>query len=77
MLNNRFYVKQFDSFLSPLFRELVADITITDNAQATTVSSLITGICTAVEPCILGGWIKNTSQSYLELGVILFCLTSY
>lgn len=72
ILTRHLQLEYFDSFLSPLLRELVADITITDNLQSSTTSSLVSGMCMTIESSLLGGWIKNTTESYIELAVLFF-----
>jgi hypothetical protein len=62
-------MKYFEHAFSQLLRELVADITLSDNAQITTCSSLVAGLCTSVESCFLGGWPKNTDHAMLEYEV--------
>ncbi|KAI1707379.1 HEAT repeat-containing protein 5A [Ditylenchus destructor] len=67
LANPRIHLKSMEHMLNGLLRELVADITMTDNAQAATIGSVVSGTCQAVEHCLLGGWIRNCAQSYLEL----------
>lgn len=61
----------FDSFLSLLLRELITDITIADKTQLINTNSLASGMCLTVESSLLGGWIKNTTESYIELWVLI------
>lgn len=53
--------------LNSLLRELVADITMTDNVQAVCCSSQLSALCTTLEQTLLGGWLRNTPEAYLEL----------
>ena len=62
-------LKCYEHLFNSLLREIVADITLSDNAQASTTSSLVADLCSSVEQCLLGGWIKNTSQAPLEIEV--------
>uniref|UniRef100_A0A915D0I2 HEAT repeat-containing protein 5B n=1 Tax=Ditylenchus dipsaci TaxID=166011 RepID=A0A915D0I2_9BILA len=45
--NNKMKLKNMEHILHALLRELVADITMTDNAQAATISSQTSSLCTA------------------------------
>uniref|UniRef100_A0AC34FWX2 HEAT repeat-containing protein 5B n=1 Tax=Panagrolaimus sp. ES5 TaxID=591445 RepID=A0AC34FWX2_9BILA len=63
---SRLKLKYIESSLSGLLRELVADITLSDNSQSTTCSSLLAHLCTSVESTLLYGWVQNTSQAQLE-----------
>ncbi|CAD5231280.1 unnamed protein product [Bursaphelenchus xylophilus] len=59
--------KSYEHLFNSLLRELVADITLSDNAQATTAVSDLADKCTAVGDCLLGGWLRNSTHSELEL----------
>ncbi|KAK0412174.1 hypothetical protein QR680_006073 [Steinernema hermaphroditum] len=66
LLNGMSSTRSFDHLSPSLLRELVADLTLSDNAQSTTCSSLIPSLCPAVEACFLGGWIAQTDQKMIE-----------
>lgn len=59
----------YEQLLNHLLRELVADIKLSDNSLAIQNASQLSDLCQAVEFSLLGGWIKNTSQAYLEVEV--------
>ncbi|CAD5225791.1 unnamed protein product [Bursaphelenchus okinawaensis] len=59
--------KTYEHLFNSLLRELVADITLSDNAQAITAVSDLADKCTAVHDCLLGGWLRNSTHAELEL----------
>lgn len=77
LLTKNLQLEYFDSFLKLLLRALVADITISDKAQPITINSLASGMCLTIESSLLGGWIKNTTESYIELSVCFIFLFFY
>lgn len=63
-------VGRFESAINPLLKELVAEITLSDNAQATQKSSLCTKACASLEELFLDGWIGGCVEvAYLEEGL--------
>ncbi|CAJ0582520.1 unnamed protein product, partial [Mesorhabditis spiculigera] len=58
--------KCYETIFAPLLRELVADLTLSDNAQATYSTSLAVSLCTGAETTLLAPWYDSTDQSILE-----------
>ncbi|TKR87612.1 hypothetical protein L596_011984 [Steinernema carpocapsae] len=71
LLNSMSSTRPFEHLTPSLLRELVADVTITDNITSATSSSLIPSLCSSVEGSLLGGWIQETDQATIEHP--LFC----
>uniref|UniRef100_A0A7E4VHX8 HEAT repeat-containing protein 5B n=1 Tax=Panagrellus redivivus TaxID=6233 RepID=A0A7E4VHX8_PANRE len=65
-LLSRLQLKLYEHLFSVLLRELVADITLSDNSQAITTSSLTASLCSSMEHTLLAGWVRDTTQSALE-----------
>ncbi|CAJ0939252.1 unnamed protein product, partial [Mesorhabditis belari] len=58
--------KCYENLFAPLLRELVADLTLSDNAQATHSTSLAISLCTGAETTLLAPWHDLNDQSMLE-----------
>lgn len=59
----------FKGLFSSLLRELVAEMTLADNTQSTWTTSLLPSLCVGVEDSLLGAWLKDTDQAFLEYEV--------
>lgn len=68
-LLTRLPFKHYEHVFNSLLRELVADITLSDNVHSTTAGSQLAEMCSAVEDCLLGGWLRNSSHAELEIQV--------
>jgi hypothetical protein len=65
----RLPVGRFESAVNSLLKELVAEITLSDNAQSIQRNSLFPSCCSTLENVILDGWKQNTEMAYLETNV--------
>lgn len=61
-LLERMPLQSLEPMLAALLRELVADVTLADNAQAVITGTQLSALCTALEGSLLGGWIRNSEQ---------------
>uniref|UniRef100_A0A0N4ZQI2 HEAT repeat-containing protein 5B n=1 Tax=Parastrongyloides trichosuri TaxID=131310 RepID=A0A0N4ZQI2_PARTI len=58
---------KYNSLNPTLLRELVADISLSDNSSSTTITSLSLSSCSLMESNFLGGWLKTTDESGIEM----------
>lgn len=49
-----------------LLRELVADMTLSDNGQSTSCTSHLAALCPGVDESLLGAWLVDTDQAFIE-----------
>ena len=71
-LLSRLPIERFESAINPLLKELVAEITLSDNSQSNQKTSLCVGACSTTENTFLNGWIYNTELAYLEKDVFFY-----
>ena len=64
-------MEQASDLFPVLLRELVADITLSDNVQSTLCTSLLAGLCQGVDRSLLGTWLQDTDERMVEEEVIL------
>uniref|UniRef100_A0A0N5BD00 HEAT repeat-containing protein 5B n=1 Tax=Strongyloides papillosus TaxID=174720 RepID=A0A0N5BD00_STREA len=60
---------KYNSLNPTLLRELVADISLSDNSSSTTITSLSLSACSLMESNFLGGWLKTTDESTIEMEI--------
>ncbi|CEF62045.1 Armadillo-like helical domain and Armadillo-type fold domain-containing protein [Strongyloides ratti] len=58
---------KYNTLNPTLLRELVADISLSDNSSSTTITSLSLSACSLMESNFLGGWLKTTDESTIEM----------
>lgn len=56
----------FADLYANLLRELVADITLSDNSQSTTMCSTITQLLTGAENILLSAWYDVADEAFIE-----------
>ncbi|VDN83942.1 unnamed protein product, partial [Brugia pahangi] len=59
--------KYYEHTYALLLRELVADLTLSDNGQSTATTSLLSSLCPGVDKSLLGAWLNDTDQVFIEL----------
>ncbi|MCP9264667.1 HTR5B [Dirofilaria immitis] len=57
----------YEHTYSSLLRELVADLTLSDNGQSTASTSILSSFCPGVDKSLLGAWLSDTDQAFIEL----------
>ncbi|KAL3097039.1 hypothetical protein niasHS_002755 [Heterodera schachtii] len=72
----RLPVGRFESAVNPLLKELVAELTLSDNVQSAQKSSLCATTCTSLEAMFLGGWLVGSESAYLETELLAHCRTA-
>uniref|UniRef100_A0A914GR10 HEAT repeat-containing protein 5B n=1 Tax=Globodera rostochiensis TaxID=31243 RepID=A0A914GR10_GLORO len=72
----RLPVGRFESAVNPLLKELVAEVTLSDNVQSAQKSSLCASVCTSLEGMFLGGWVTSSESAYLETELLGQCQTT-
>ncbi|VDK64959.1 unnamed protein product [Gongylonema pulchrum] len=63
--------KYYEHTYASLLRELVADLTLSDNGQSKASTSLLASLCPGVDRSLLGAWLRDTDQAFVELEVNL------
>ncbi|VDM38431.1 unnamed protein product [Toxocara canis] len=58
--------KYYEHLYAQLLRELVADMTLSDNGQSTASTSHLAALCPGVAESLLGAWLMDTDQSFIE-----------
>ncbi|MFH4979590.1 hypothetical protein AB6A40_006299 [Gnathostoma spinigerum] len=58
--------RYYEHLYSGLLRELVADITLSDNGQSTSTTSLLPSLCAGVGEALLKSWLKVTDEAPVE-----------
>ncbi|VDK74235.1 unnamed protein product [Litomosoides sigmodontis] len=66
-LLNHISPKYYEHTYASLLRELVADLTLSDNGQSTASTSLLSSLCPGVDKSLLGAWLNDTDQAFIEL----------
>ncbi|CAG9536111.1 unnamed protein product [Cercopithifilaria johnstoni] len=59
--------KYYEHIYASLLRELVADLTLSDNGQSTATTSILSSLCPGVDKSLLGAWLNDTDQAFIEL----------
>ncbi|EJD76264.1 HEAT repeat containing 5B [Loa loa] len=59
--------KYYEQIYASLLRELAADLTLSDNGQSTATTSMLPSLCPGVDKSLLGAWLTNTDQAFIEL----------
>uniref|UniRef100_A0A915Q4W5 HEAT repeat-containing protein 5B n=1 Tax=Setaria digitata TaxID=48799 RepID=A0A915Q4W5_9BILA len=59
--------KYYEHTYASLLRELVADLTLSDNGQSTATTSMLSSLCPGVDKSLLGAWLCDTDQAFIEL----------
>uniref|UniRef100_A0A1I8EY56 HEAT repeat-containing protein 5B n=1 Tax=Wuchereria bancrofti TaxID=6293 RepID=A0A1I8EY56_WUCBA len=59
--------KYYEHTYALLLRELVADLTLSDNGQSVATTSLLSSLCPGVDKSLLGAWLNDTDQVFIEL----------
>uniref|UniRef100_A0A0R3S5B1 HEAT repeat-containing protein 5B n=1 Tax=Elaeophora elaphi TaxID=1147741 RepID=A0A0R3S5B1_9BILA len=59
--------KYYEHTYASLLRELVADLTLSDNGQSTATTSILPSLCPGVDKSLLGAWLNDTDQAFIEL----------
>uniref|UniRef100_F1KQ33 HEAT repeat-containing protein 5B n=1 Tax=Ascaris suum TaxID=6253 RepID=F1KQ33_ASCSU len=58
--------KYYEHLYAQLLRELVADMTLSDNGQSTSCTSHLAALCPGVDESLLGAWLVDTDQAFIE-----------
>ncbi|OZC08270.1 hypothetical protein X798_04749 [Onchocerca flexuosa] len=66
-LLNHISPKYYEHTYASLLRELVADLTLSDNGQSTASTSILSSLCPGVDKSLLGAWLSDTDQAFIEL----------
>ncbi|VDM97337.1 unnamed protein product [Thelazia callipaeda] len=59
--------KYYEHTYASLLRELVADLTLSDNGQSTACTSMLSSFCPGVDKSLLNAWISDTDHAFIEL----------
>ncbi len=62
--------RYYEHLFAGLLRELVADLSLSDNGQASQTTSLLPSLCDGgVDACLLGSWLQDTDDRVIEFEV--------
>ncbi|KAL3985776.1 hypothetical protein ACH3XW_40030 [Acanthocheilonema viteae] len=66
-LLNHISPKYYEYTYASLLRELVADLTLSDNGQSTATTSILSSLCPGVDKSLFGAWLNDTDEAFIEL----------